>query len=352
MKKLILCFCMIFALSGCSLLTTTTKREPTDVEYVNIYEVQSAVTDVISKVESSCIGVYNKISDKEAGTGSGVIFKVDEEKDLFGNRTYYAITNYHVIEDHSSLKVYLGKNTFGDIFINANYVGGSEKEDIAVVSFSSSMELGVTTFGLDDNIIRGQFVIAIGSPLQFSLFNTATLGIVSNVVDGEIQHDSAINPGNSGGGLFNLDGRLVGINTTKYTSTGDISVEGIGFAISIDMVDKICKQIMDGKTDPSGPVMGMTVMEYNTFMAYQPADELSQVKAGLDGGLVVTDITSNLSAHLAGIKKYDVVVKIGNVNTYISTEFKTELDKLKIGDTISITLYRGEELKTIDVLLK
>ena len=245
MKKLLFIILCCLTLTGCSFFNeTTTKREPTAIDEYNVYEAQSAMIKVAEEASKECIGVLNVTNSNERGTGSGVIFHSAELPN--GYTKYFAITNYHVIEDYKYLKVYLGKNNYGDIYVAADYTNiGSEADDIAIITFSYKKELGIAKLGLDDNIVKGEFVVAIGCPLGLSLFNTVTTGVVSNIDDDQVQHDAAINSGNSGGPLFNIYGKLIGINNSKLsgsTSTG-VSIEGIYFAIPIDVVAETVKEI-------------------------------------------------------------------------------------------------------------
>lgn len=355
MKRLFLVFgcCLCLFCSGCSFVDTTTKREATDYDYVNIYEIQSQITKVIDQVDDACIGIYNDMGTDGSATGSGVIFKKEENVDLFGNERYYAVTNYHVIEGNKYLKAYLGRDSYGDIFLNAKYLGGDKDLDVAVISFETTRVLGICEFGLADNVSRGEFVIAIGCPLKFTLFNTATLGIVSNINSDSIQHDTAINPGNSGGGLFNLNGRLIGLNNSKYMSTSDgTSIEGIGFAISIEVVDGVINRVLNKTEAPATPKLEITVVEYNTFKAYYGSDEiLSKVPTDLSSGLVVMTVNADGVGYKAGIKMYDVIVKADSIDIRTTSDFTGFLSGKKSGDSITITVNRNGELVELTCLL-
>lgn len=348
MKKIIAIFlvCFMLILGGCS-LDSTTRRDANIIDEYNVYEVQTALTAVASKVESACIGILNRATDGNDGTGSGVIFKKEEASSGY---TYYAITNYHVVDGYKYLKAYLGRNNKGDIYVYANYIGGSEKEDIAVISFSTTKELGVVEFGLDDNLLKGQFVVAIGCPLGLSLFNTVTTGVISNYSDSEIQHDSAINPGNSGGGLFNLEGRLIGINSSKYSTVGGVGIEGIGFAINIILVNDIVNQIMSGNIKPT-PLLGISVMEYQKFLNYSTEEEIANVISTLDGGIVVVEVSPQSNADLGGIKQYDVITSFNGKEVYTQDDMKKGLSEVNLGDTVKVVVNRKGTVVELDVTL-
>ena len=344
MKKIFIAVIFLLSLSGCGSNIYTTK-EPNIINEYNVYEVQTAMTEVVKNVESSCIGILNKATDGNNGTGSGVIFKKEDMAN--GYYKYYAITNYHVVEGFDYLKVYLGRNKYGDIFHQAQYIGGNEDEDIAVVCFNCKMELGVCDMALSDNLCKGQFVIAIGCPLGLTLFNSVTTGVISNVDNEEIQHDAAINPGNSGGALFNLDGKLIGINTYKYVS---VSVDGIGFALNIVNVNKLVNKIMNGEDDQN-ILIGISVAEYQSFINNNSVG-IENVPSNLLGGLVVQEVVPGSNGYKAGLMQYDVIVKVNEEDIYIIDDLSNILKKSNIGDSLNVSLYRNNELMDVVINLE
>lgn len=352
MKKLLFIILCCLTLTGCSFFNeTTTKREPTAIDEYNVYEAQSAMIKVAEEASKACIGVLNVTNSNERGTGSGVIFHSAELPN--GYTKYFAITNYHVIEDYKYLKVYLGKNNYGDIYVAADYTNiGSEADDIAIITFSYKKELGIAKLGLDDNIVKGEFVVAIGCPLGLSLFNTVTTGVVSNIDDDQVQHDAAINPGNSGGGLFNLKGDLIGINSSKYTSTGTTSVEGIGFAIGLSVVNKYVQNCTNNTPIESNVKLGVSVIEYNTFINNTSEEELINVPSNLQGGLVVYEVVSGGNAYVGGLQKYDVIVKYNDIDINVRKDMSGALANTVIGDKVKITVYRNNTLMELEIEMK
>ncbi len=235
MKKrignLLLVLMMIFALSSCDLLNSktevTTKNDNAEVHYI-----QTTLAEVVEEVLPSCIGIRN-ITGLSTTIGSGVIVK------QAGGYTY-ALTNRHVIDGDSTskLSVYFGEGLYVSAELVATYSASEYKEntsarDLAYIKFITppSREISIATFE-DEIIVRGQQVVAVGCPLSFSYFNTVTTGIISNVFTYRLQHTAAINPGNSGGALFNLAGRLIGINTSKYPDD-----EKMAFATGLDSIN-------------------------------------------------------------------------------------------------------------------
>ena len=179
-----------------------------------------------------------------AGEGSGVIYKKD-------GKEAYIVTNNHVVDGAKKLEIMLSDGSK----ITGKLVGKDTYSDLAVVKVSSDKIKTVAEFADSNSLTVGEKAIAIGSPLGTEYANSVTEGIVSSLSrtvtmqndNGEtvstnaIQTDAAINPGNSGGALVNIEGQVIGINSSKISSTSAVAgsaVEGMGFAIpSNDVVE-------------------------------------------------------------------------------------------------------------------
>ena len=203
---------------------------------LDLKQLSSTVVNLVKDVEKSVIGVTSHENtdgtiSSALGVGTGGIFK----KEVTSNGYKYSVfTNYHVIEDSDYVKVYLGDL---DEYVNAEVVKYDKDVDIALITFEHKQEYDILEFATDD-LHAGDFVIAIGHPGGFNYYGTVTFGMVSypkrikgnsNVI--YVQHDTPINPGNSGGPLFNLEGKVVGINTLKIATT---NTEGLGFSIALE----------------------------------------------------------------------------------------------------------------------
>lgn len=212
---------------------------------IDLSIINNKTVEIVDKYKESILGVsnYQYVNNGfekvlvEAGVGTGFIFKVKEISK--GNYLYYVLTNYHVIEDYNTLKIYFG---YSDEYMEASYVASNEKLDLAVVSFESTFNYEVLEFGDIEDVSVGDFAIAIGNANGYEYYGSVTFGIVSycnRVLSGEtatfIQHDVAINPGNSGGPLLNLDGKVIGVNTLKIVKE---EIDNMGFSISSDIVIK------------------------------------------------------------------------------------------------------------------
>ena len=285
-------------------------------------------------------------SQKLAGEGSGVIYKIDGD-------TAYLVTNNHVVENADSLKVKLADGTTED----GELVGRDAVSDLAVVKISSKNVKSAIKFADSDAAKVGSIAIAIGSPLGSKFSNSVTQGIISGqsrIVpmdlnkDGQadiettlIQTSAAINPGNSGGALLNKDGDLVGINSSKFSN---VDVEGMGFAIPSKEVQRVIAQLeKDGKV--TRPFIGISQNDLANITSRSKTDIL-KLKSDQTDGVVVTDTVKGSPAETAGLKKYDVITKIGDKEIKNILELRRELYAYNVGDKVELTVLReGKETK-------
>ena len=285
-------------------------------------------------------------SQKLAGEGSGVIYKIDGD-------TAYLVTNNHVVENANSLKVKLADGTTED----GELVGRDAVSDLAVVKISSKNVKSAIKFADSDATKVGSIAIAIGSPLGSKFSNSVTQGIISGqsrIVpmdlnkDGQadiettlIQTSAAINPGNSGGALLNKDGDLVGINSSKFSN---VDVEGMGFAIPSKEVQRVIAQLeKDGKV--TRPFIGISQNDLANITS-RSKTEILKLKSDQTDGVVVTDTVKGSPAETAGLKKYDVITKIGDKEIKNILELRRELYAYNVGDKVELTILReGKETK-------
>jgi serine protease Do len=283
------------------------------------------------QVYAQCVdSVVAIVATTTSGTssGSGFILSADG----------YILTNYHVVENATSLTVTTDSGTE----YPAVPVGYDDRNDIALIRIEAQ-DLPYVTLGSSDDLIVGDQVVAIGNPLG-ELTSTLTVGYISAkerdvTTDGTVinmlQTDAAINAGNSGGPLFNMKGEVVGIITAKYsgsTSSG-ASIEGIGFAIPIDDVTEKIQQIKDyGYV--STPYMGVSVDNRN---------------AGV--GAYVVSVETDGGAYAAGIRAGDIIMALGD-HQVTSVEYLTKaLKNFKVGDTTTVTVLRGRKLVDLTITL-
>lgn len=215
---------------------------------LSLEQLNEKVTKLVETNKSSVVGVTNyqyensmfKPTLEVAGVGTGFIFEKKDNSD--GSYTYFCITNEHVIRDAEKLAIYFG---YDDKETDAQLLCYSESYDLAIVAFKSSEEYLVLELGESQSISDGDFVVAVGNSNGYTFFGTVSFGVVSyseRKLTGEaatfIQHDASINPGNSGGPLFDINGKVIGVNTLKIVEE---SVENMGFAIHIDILKEFLK---------------------------------------------------------------------------------------------------------------
>jgi len=253
----------------------------------------------------------------------------------------YILTNYHVLEGCTSFKVLMPDGSYAA----ANIVGTDSSTDLAVLQLNERAdELVPVEIGTSADLLVGSTVIAIGNPGGEVLANTVTQGIVSALernVSAQntfraikyIQHDASINSGNSGGGLFDANGRLVGINTLKYGSSAydTVSFEGLGFAIPVDTAYPIAMDLIE-YGEVQRPQLGVSAA------ALIGPDEALQDYA--PAGLFVASVVEGGSAQEAGIEPYDCITHINGVRVTDMVELTSELDQHANGDVVTLTVVR------------
>ena len=257
----------------------------------------------------------------------------------------YILTNHHVVDGASSVSVTLYNGESYD----AKVIGSDEDYDIAVIKIDVT---GATPVVLGDSskLAIGESVAAVGNPLGELTFSM-TEGIVSCVnrainVDGTpfnmIQVDCSINPGNSGGPLFNSYGEVVGIVSAKYSSYSNTTVEGIGFAIPINDVVSLVKDIMTNGYVTNKAYMGITPQTMTAQMAQQYRYDVTE-------GVFVCSVDPDSAADKAGLKLGDVITKMDDKDIASYEDLVAAKKSYSAGDTVTLTVYR--EGKTIEVEL-
>ena len=278
--------------------------------------------------------------EQRAG-GSGVIISTDG----------YIVTNNHVVEDATKLKVKLNDGRLFD----AELVGTDPTTDVALIKIDGK-DLPTIPFGSSDDLRLGEWVLAIGSP--FDLRSTITAGIVSakardlGVIPNEariesfIQTDAAVNPGNSGGALVNTRGELVGINTVIKSSTGNYI--GYSFAVPESIVKKVVVDLKE---------YGV-VQRAMLGISYRPVDQAFIDEMGDEtgikeiGGAYVASVDPSGAASAAGIRKGDVITAINGVAINNQASMAEQIAKYRPNDKVKVTIKRDGDVKQIDVTLR
>lgn len=323
------------------------------------------VAGVAKNSIDSCVGitVYSKNADaynhffgygqnnnsnsepSKSGEGSGVLMSESNGKT-------YILTCAHVISDGDSFKVTLNDDTE----LDATMVGFDAQTDIGVLSVDKT-GLQIADFADSENLVVGEQVVAIGCPGGLEFKNSITSGYISALArpvsssigyDTDcIQTDAAINPGNSGGALFNMQGQVIGINSSKIAST---EYEGMGFAVpSKTAVETANSLIKVGYVEGRAKI-GITYSPITSFnnsnAIIQALNELGFKDA--QGTMVISEISSDSDLASKGVQQYDMIVAI-NGETLTSTDIMTSvLADSKPGDTVKLTIARVEnnQIKT------
>lgn len=268
---------------------------------------------------------------KQRGLGSGVI--IDSQGII--------VTNNHVIENADDIYVRLidGRK------LKATVKGTDPRTDLAIITIDAS-DLPYLQLGNSDDVRVGEWVLALGSPLEEDFHHTVTSGIVSakgrtgvglTQYEDFIQTDAAINPGNSGGALVNLKGELIGINTAIASRSGG-SI-GIGFAVPSNLVNKVKSDILNkGRV-----VRGWLGIEMDLNGISPELAEMYNLET--NEGVMISAITENGPAEKAGLEPGDIVIKIDNKKIRNFTELSTRVGSTEPGTELSFTVNReGREV--------
>lgn len=297
-----------------------------------------------------------------AASGSGVILTPDG----------YIVTNNHVVDKADKIDVILSNRKK----VSAKVIGKDANTDLALIKIDAN-DLPYVKMGNSDNVQVGEWVLAIGFPLD--LQTTVTAGIVSakarnigilnqnennsmteeeydeyrrtgrlprktnSSIESFIQTDAAINPGNSGGALVNANGELIGINAAIASQTG--RNEGYGFAIPINLAKKILEDFKKYGEVKRGYI-GVSFQALNTDVA-------EQLKIKDISGLYVGEVLPDGAAAAAGIKEGDIIKKVNGVAIFDSPDLQEKVGRMSPGDKLTLTLKKADgTMKDVKVTLK
>ncbi|WP_239615922.1 S1C family serine protease [Cohnella mopanensis] len=312
------------------------KNTDTDTKVINgeVYVKASIIPDVIKRVSPSVVAIIGKPNDENSSNrfslahGTGVIVKSDG----------WIVTNAHVVKDMDKIVVVTSD---GKEFV------GTRKQidvtsDLALVKINAKGLKPAVFASSPLKVQVGESVIAIGTPVSFSLRNTATVGVISGMnrsVSSDynlLQTDAAINPGNSGGPLVNLKGEVVGINSMKFV---DVDIDSMGFAIPADTVQYVLGHFYKyGKV--KRPSLGLDLEESWSAVVGLPTEEPMTV-IGTPSG----------EAARAGVKTGDQLYSLNGKQVSTQVELNELLKSYLPGQTVSITLLSDGDLVTRKLVL-
>ena len=319
------------------------QRAQVELAEVDTGELLSA-SQVYAQNVNSTVGITTAITTNfwgyqttSAAAGSGFILSDDG----------YILTNYHVIEDSSSITVTLYDGTSYD----AELVGYDESNDVAVLKVDAE-GLSPVVLGDSDALLVGDSVVAIGNPLGELTFSL-TIGVVS-ALDRDItlssgtsmnliQTDCAINSGNSGGALFNLYGEVIGITNAKYSSSslGEANIDNIGFAIPINHVRDIVESIIEYGYIAK-PYIGVSVTDVST----------ESQNLGLPQGAAVAAVNDDSPARKAGLQVNDIITDANGSPITGSSDLVAIVRAMSPGDKLKLSVYRQGETLSITVTVE
>ncbi len=316
------------------------------VIYVREYDSESGyltLPEIYDKVSPSVVSIEATVP---GGTAIGTGFVMD--------KAGYIATNYHVIENSTSINIIF----INGITVKAELVGGDALADLAVLKIEERDDLVPAEFGNSDALVVGEDVCAIGNPANIEYAGSMTQGIVSGVKrnvkvyddDGllvktvsYIQTDTTLNKGNSGGPLIDMYGKVIGVNTLKLA--GDY--EGVSFALPINGVAEILKDIIEGKTPSGGDIaqagvkLGIrcgNVVKGETYTL----DGVTRKTAAASGIVVSEPAPLGYCSH--GILLLDdIIFAIDGVKVFTVEELRSELYKHKVGESAVFSVFRNGE---------
>ena len=319
-------------------------------ELPNFSSASELARPAVVRVRSEIMGgdnIFHFFRDREEGSdeyrgrasGSGVIISHDG----------YVITNNHVIEDADKVEITLIDNRE----FPAKIVGRDIPTDLALLKIEGE-DFAHIEFGNSDNTRIGDWVLAVGNPLQ--LTSTVTAGIISAkgrnlrllskdseyAIESFLQTDAVVNRGNSGGALVDLSGNLIGINTAISSHSGFYA--GYSFAIPSSIAKKVMEDLLMYGEVKRG-LLGVEIRPVDAQLARR--FDLNVLK-----GAYIEGVRQNSGAAEAGIKVGDVVVAVNQFPISNASELQEQVSKFRPGDTVNITAFRGEETFEFQVHLK
>ena len=297
----------------------------------------------------------------EAATGSGVVI----------GENGIVLTNYHVVEDASSLKITVGEEKY-----EATLLAYDENLDVAILQ-APELPLAPVALGDSDSLMVGDWAICIGNPLGEQFSGTVTVGIVSaldravssstydkygrkeTITNTMIQTDAAINSGNSGGGMFSVTGELMGIPTLKYTGSAysGATVEGIGMCIPINAAKPLIEDVLSGKVKSAQPKQGTSTAADSTLtgkprmgvtITGMNTNSYAVSSGALPNGVYVKEVEENSPAAIGGMQAGDIIVDVDDTVITSTSQLTSIVGTKQAGDTLKIKVYRVPGLADMD----
>ena len=313
--------------------------------------VVTDVTDVVEKVMPACVSITNNFTEQvqdfwgqiysqdEEASGSGIIIGENDSELLI-------VTNNHVVDSADTIHVQFidGEN------VEAQIKGTDPAVDLAIIAvnlddipFSTREEIRIAQMGDSDALKIGEPAIAIGNALGYG--QSVTTGVISALnrtlevsetgsSNALIQTDAAINPGNSGGALLNINGEVIGINSSKI---GGNVVEGMGYAIPISTARPIIEELMQRETKSR---VSAEERGYLGISCINVTSDLSET-FGMPEGIFVAQVYEGTGADRAGLVRGDIITAFAGTTVRNQDELTRQMEYYKAGETVEITIMQG-----------
>ncbi|MBR2950585.1 MAG: trypsin-like peptidase domain-containing protein [Lachnospiraceae bacterium] len=318
---------------------------------VQVTAVVTDVTDVVDKVMPSCVSITN-MSKQEIQSFWGQTYFQDSESNGSGiiigqNETeLLVVTNNHVVEEADTLYVQFIDGQSAQALVK----GTDASVDLAVLAVSlaeiaeeTKEQICIAQMGDSDSLKIGEPAIAIGNALGYG--QSVTTGVISalnrtlevsetGASNALIQTDAAINPGNSGGALLNINGEVIGINSSKI---GDSLVEGMGYAIPISSAKPIIENLMNRETRVK------VGEEERGYLGISCINVTAEISATYDmpEGIFVAQVYEGTGADRAGLVRGDIITEFDGNAVSSQAEMTALMQYYKAGDTVEITIMQG-----------
>lgn len=314
-----------------------------------VYE-KTSLAKSVEKVYDAVVVIESYEDESLMGSGTGFVYKVD-------NKYGYIITNEHVISTCDECKVIFSN----DDSTTAKILGKDEFLDLAVLRVDKKYISLVATIGKSENIMLGDTIFTVGSPLGYNYRGSVTSGVLSGKdrmvkttvstsnnsdwIMRVLQFDASINPGNSGGPLLNVNGEVIGVCSLKLI---DDDIEGMGFAIPIEYAMSHIDSLENGEKI-IWPVLGIGMVNVTDRASIQTNS--ITIPKNVKEGVVVLSVKENTGAAKAGLKKGDIIIKMDDNNIKDTAYLRYELYQHQSGDTIEVTYIRNNKEKTTKIKL-
>ena len=306
---------------------------------------RTPVVELVERVRGAVVNIHSERTVQAPGSGNNTTVSATQSRingmgtGIIIDPRGYIVTNYHVVEDVNVLRVRLSDGTSQAALVLAR----SHEADLALLKISPTRPLSIMPLGTAQDLMVGETVVAIGNPYGYE--HTISQGVVSAIkrdvslnkevsYKSLIQTDASINPGNSGGPLLNINGELIGVNVAIRAGA-----QGIGFAIPVDQMIRVVTDMLRARRRQSA---------YDGLVC---RDRLDQTAEGLVRNVVVERIEANSPAAAAGLRKGDVLVRMGTVAIRCGFDVERALLDRQQGEHIPVVVRRQDAEQKAELVL-